>query len=137
MFPLFEGGEEGQELAFVDGVVVFRGVELLGETADELGSSVLVSLVESGTEGVAARINVEVAGEGWVRERHGDFVAHGLLQAGEGSKFAVAPCPRDGGFQQLHHGGGNVREIFDEALVKITDAKEGSDVFGTWLWASW
>ena len=59
MFPLFEGGEEGQEIAFVDGVVVFRGVELLGETADELVPSLLVSLVEGGTEGVVARINVE------------------------------------------------------------------------------
>ena len=63
MFPLFEGGEDGQELAFVDGVVVFHGVELFGETADELVPSLLVSLVESGIEDVAARINVEVAGE--------------------------------------------------------------------------
>ena len=89
MLPLFEGSEEGQELAFVDGVVVFRGVELLGETADELVPSLLISLVEGGIEGVVARINVEVVGEGWVREVHGDFVAHGLLQAGEGGKFAV------------------------------------------------
>ena len=89
MFPLAEGGEEGQELAFVDGVVVFRGVELFGETADELVPSLLVSLVESGTEGVVARINVEVAGDGWVRKMHGYSVAHGLLQAIEGRKFAV------------------------------------------------
>ena len=114
----------------MDGVVVFRGVGLLGETADELVSSLLVSLVESGTEGVAARINVEVVGEGWVREVHGDFVAHGLLHDGEGSKFAVTPRPGDGGLQQLRHGGGNVREVFDEALIKTTNAKEGSDVFG-------
>ena len=86
---------------------------------------------------MVARINVEVVGEGWVREMHGDFVAHGLLQAAEGSKFAVTPCPWDGGLQQLRRWGGNVREVFDEALVKITDAKEGSDVFGTWVWASW
>ena len=48
MFPLFEGCEEGQELAFVDGAVVFRGVELFGETADERVASLLVALVESG-----------------------------------------------------------------------------------------
>ena len=59
---------------------------------------------------------------------HVDFVAHGLLQAGEGSKFAVTPCPGDGGLQQLRHGGGNVREVLDEALTRTTDAKEGSDV---------
>ena len=59
----------------------------------------LVSSVECGTEGVAARINVEVVGEGCVREMHGDFVAHGLLQAGEGSKFAVTPRPGDGRLQ--------------------------------------
>ena len=111
MFPLFEGSGEGQELAFVDGVVVFRGVELFGETADELVSSLPVSLVEGGTEGVVARNNVEVVGEGWVREVHDDFVTHGLLQAVEGSKFAVTPCPWDGGLQQLRHGGGNVREV--------------------------
>ena len=66
MFPLAEGSEEGQELAFVDLVVVFRGAELFGETADELVSSLLVSLVEGGTEGVVARINVEVVREGWI-----------------------------------------------------------------------
>ena len=114
----------------MDGIVVFRGVELLGETANELVSSALVSLVESGTEGVVARINVEVVGEGWVREGHDDFVAHGLFHAGEGGKIAVTPRPGDGGHQQLRHGGGNVREVFDEALIKTTDAKEGSDVFG-------
>ena len=90
----------------MDGVVVFRGVELLGETANELVPSLLVSLVEGGTEGVVARINAEVVGEGWVREVHGDFVAHGLLQAGEGGKFAVTPRPGDGGLQQLRHWGG-------------------------------
>ena len=37
---------------------------------------------------------------------------------------------RDGGLQQLRHGGGNLHEVFDEALVKPTNAKEGSDVFG-------
>ena len=105
MFPLFEGGEEGQELAFVDGVVVFRGVELFGETANELVMSLLVALVECGTEGVVARINAEVVGEGWVREAHGDFVAHGLLQAVAGGKLAVTPRPGDGGLQQLRPGG--------------------------------
>ena len=122
----------------MDRVVVFRGVELLGETANELVSSLLVSLVECGTEGVVARINVEVVGEGWVREVHGDFVAHGLLQAVEGGKFAVTPCPGDGGLQQLRHGGGNVREVFDEALIKTTDAKEGYHgcLWRTWVWTS-
>ena len=46
MLPLLEGGEEGEELALVDGVVVFRGVELLGETANELVTSLLVALFE-------------------------------------------------------------------------------------------
>ena len=31
---------------------------------------------------------------------------------------------------QLRHGRGDVREVFDEALIKTMDAKEGSDVFG-------
>ena len=74
------------------------------ETANELVSSLRVSLVECGTEGVVARINVEVVGEGWVREVHGDFVAHGLLQAVEGDKPAVTPCSRDDGLHQLLRG---------------------------------
>ena len=92
-FPLAEGSEEGQELSFVDGAVMFRGVEFLGGTANKLVSSQLVSLVVCGTEGVVARINVEVVGEGWVREVHGDFAAHNFLQTVEGGKFAVTPCP--------------------------------------------
>ena len=76
MFPLFEGGEEGQELAFVDGVVVFRGVELFGETSNELDPSLLVSSVGGGTEGVVARFNVEVVGEGLVRDIVLELIPH-------------------------------------------------------------
>ena len=60
MLPLAEGGEEGQELAFVGGIVVLGGGKLFGETADELVASRLVLLVEGGAYGMVTRIKLEV-----------------------------------------------------------------------------
>ena len=60
MLPLFEGGEEGQEFAFVGGVVVLGWGEHFGQTPNEIVPSGLVLLVESRSQGMAARTKIEV-----------------------------------------------------------------------------
>ena len=75
MLPLAEGGQEGQELAFVGGVVVLSGRELFGETADELVASRLVLLVEGGAYGMVNRIKIEVVLELGIWKVHRDLVA--------------------------------------------------------------
>ena len=85
MLPLAEGSEEGQEHAFVGGIVVLGGRELFGEAADELVASRLVLLVEGGAYGVVARIKIKVELELWIGEVHGDLVAHGVFESVEGS----------------------------------------------------
>ena len=84
MLPLTKGGGEGQEFAFVSWVVVLGGRELFGEAADELVSSRLVVLVESGAYGMVTRIEEEVKLELWIGEVQDDLVAHGTFEAVEG-----------------------------------------------------
>ena len=60
MLPLAEGGEEGQELAFVGGIVVLGGREFLGEAADELVAFRLVLRVEGGSYNIITNFKIKI-----------------------------------------------------------------------------
>ena len=72
-------------------VAVLGGRKLSGAAADELVSSRLVLLVESGAYGMVTRIEEEVELELGIWEVHDNLVAHGTFEAVEGVQLGIPP----------------------------------------------
>ena len=128
VLPGFQGMDNGKEFSVVDVVVLFCGRERLGEIGAGMPVTVGISLEEDGSGGIFGGIgrNGERGSEvrkvkDWFRQEEGLEGVERVLTSG-------GPIPREVFLGEVDEGLGDVGVVRDETLVKVGEAKEGSNI---------
>src|SRR5882762_3741770 len=125
MAESFEGANDGEEFFVVDVVVELRRLHGFGEESNRVPSVKKVRLFENGTKSKVTGISDNAERKGGIREGEDWSDRKGVNEGAKSRFLRCGPNVGDIFLCESKERVCNLGVIFDEAMIKVAEAKEG------------